>query len=124
MRLAMALQLDLTQLARSDQSDSGQWFRILGTPSMRQVFETAFQLPSSFGALNLDRQADILRSRPQRLFGQADVAQFADPGKMDKLIRQFFIGQQLSDTRNTATQSAALILLQSGQSSLAALRQR
>ena len=124
MRLAMALQRDLAHLARSDQSDSGQWFRILGTPSMRQVFETAFQLPPSFGSLDLDRQADILRNRTQRLFGQDDVAQFADPGKMDKLIRQFFIGQQLSDTRNTSTQSAALILLQSGQSSLAALRQR
>ena len=124
MRLAMALQRDLAQLAGSDQSDSGQWFRILGTPSMRQVFETAFQLPSSFGALDLDRQADILRSRTQRLFGRADVAQFADREKMDKLIRQFFIGEQLSEVRNTSTRSAALILLQSGQSSLAALRQR
>lgn len=124
MRLAMALQRDLAQLAGSDQSDSGQWFRILGTPSMRQVFETAFQLPSGFGALDLDRQADILRSRTQRLFGQADVAQFADREKMDKLIRQFFIGEQLGEMRNASNQSAALILLQDGQSSLAALRQR
>lgn len=124
MRLAMALQRDLAQLASSDQSDSGKWFRILGTPSMRQVFETAFHLPSSFGSLDLDRQVDILKSRTQRVFGQDDISQFAEPATMDKLIRQFFIGEQLSEIRSVATPSAALMLLQNGQASLAMLRQQ
>lgn len=124
MRLALALQRDLGQLAGSDQSETGKWFRILGTPSMRQVFETAFQLPSSFGSLDLDRQVDILRTRTQRAFGESDVSQFTDPESMNKLIRQFFVGEQLSDLQSMNTSSAALMLLQSGQASLSAFLQR
>ena len=124
MRLAMALQRDLSQLAGSDQSESGKWFRILGTPSMRQVFETAFQLPSSFGSLDLDRQVEILSARTHRLFGEKEVSQFSDPAKLDALIRRFFIGEQLSDIQSTTTQSAALVLLQNGQANLAAMRRR
>ena len=124
MRLALALQRDLAQLAGSDQSESGKWYRILGTPSMRQVFETAFQLPSSFASLDLDRQVDILRSRAERAFGAGDIAQFADPAKLNKLIRQFFVGEQLSEIRSVSSQSAALTLLQSAQASMAAFRQR
>lgn len=120
MRLALALQRDLVQLASSDQSESGKWFRVLGTPSMRQVFETAFQLPSSFGSLDLDRQVEILRSRTQRAFGESDISQFSDPERMNSLIRQFFVGEQLSAMQSTTTLSAALMLLQSGQASLTA----
>jgi len=124
MRLALALQRDLAQLAGSDQSESGKWYRVLGTPSMRKVFETAFQLPSSFASLDLDRQVDILRSRTERAFGQNDIAQFADPTKMNKLVRQFFVGEQLSEIGSVSSQSAALTLLQSAQASMAAFRQR
>lgn len=124
MRMALALQRDLAQLASGNQSEEGKWFRILGTPSMRQVFETAFQLPGSFSSLDLDRQVDILRARTQRAFGESGVSQFADPQKMEKLVRQFFIGEQLSETRSMSGQSAALILLQNGQASLASFRQQ
>lgn len=121
MRLALALQRDLGQLASSDQSESGKWYRILGTPSMRKVFETAFQLPSSFGSLDLDRQVEILRIRTQRAFGENGVSQFSEPETMNKLIRQFFVGDQLSEIQSANAPSAALVLLQSGQASLSAL---
>jgi len=124
MRLVLALQRDLGQLAGSDQSESGKWFRILGTPSLRQVFETAFQLPSSFGSLDLDRQADILRDRTQRALGESSVSQFTDSDKMNTLIRQFFVGEQLSEIRSLNASSAALTLLQSGQASLSAFLRR
>lgn len=124
MRLALALQRDLGQLAGSDQSENGKWFRVLGTPSMRQVFETAFQLPSSFGSLDLDRQVDILRTRSQRAFGESGVSQFSDPERMNKLIRQFFVGEQLREIQNTNAPSAALMLLQTGQASLSAFLRR
>lgn len=124
MRLALSMQRDLGGLATGDQSENGKWFRILGTPSMRSVFETAFQLPSSFGSLDLDRQVDILKSRVQRAFGESTVSQFADPEKLDKLVKQFFIGEQLSEIQTMSTQSAALTLLQSAQANMAAFRKR
>ena len=123
MRMALALQRDLAQLASSDQSEDGKWFRILGTPSMRQVFETAFQLPTSFGSLDLDRQVDILRARTQRAFGESSVSQFAGAEQMEKLVRQFFVGEQLSEVTGMTSQSTALMLLQNGQASLSLIRQ-
>ncbi|MCC5971255.1 MAG: DUF1217 domain-containing protein [Pararhodobacter sp.] len=122
MRLALSLQRDLAQLAQSDQSENGKWFRILGTPSMRTVFETALQLPSTFGSLDLDRQADILRTRSQRAFGDSGVSQFAHPEVMNKLVRQFFVGEQLNEIRTISSQSAALTLLQGAQANMAAFR--
>lgn len=124
MRLALALKRDLSALASSGQSEEAQWFRVLGTPSLRKVFETAFQLPTSFGALDLDRQVDILRMRTKRAFGEAEIAQFTDPEKLERLARNFFTSEQVSQIKAISGQAAALTLLQSAQENMAALRRR
>jgi len=124
MRLALALKRDLSTLAANNQSKDAQWFRVLGTPSLRKVFETAFQLPASFGAIDLDRQIDVLRTRTQRAFGSPDIAQFTDPEKIDRLTRNFFTSEQVSQIRSISGQAAALTLLQSAQANMTALRGR
>lgn len=120
MRLALALKRDLSTLATSGQSDEAQWFRVLGTPSLRKVFETAFQLPSSFGTLDLDRQVDILRTRTKRAFGEPGIAQFSDPDRIDRLARNFFTSEQVSQIQSISGRAAALTLLQSAQEGMAA----
>ncbi len=45
MRLALNLERELPTIAGRDVSDSTRWFTIMGTPPLRQVFETAFGLP-------------------------------------------------------------------------------
>lgn len=124
MRMALALQRDLRELAGSDQSENGKWFRVLGTPALRQVFETAFNLPKSFGTLDLDRQADIMRTRTQRMFGDSSVSQFSDPDQVNLLVRRFFVGEQLSQIQSSGVQSAALTMLQSAQANMVAFRNR
>lgn len=112
MRLALALQRDLRRLAADPMTETAKWYTVLGTPSLRAVFETAFSLPKEFGALDLDRQAGILQARTERLTGSRDLTQFTDPARMDMLIRRFFVGAQLAEGAAGAAGSPALLLLQ------------
>ena len=112
MRLALSLQRDLRQLAAQPASEGAKWFTVLGTPALRTVFDTAFNLPPAFAGLDLDRQVEVLQARLQRLTGSPDIGQFTDPARMDQLIRRFFVGSQLAQTQVGAPASPALALLQ------------
>ncbi len=112
MRLALAAQRDLSRLAAQPGGDEARWYTILGTPSLRSVFDTAFGLPREFAALDLDRQVQVLRARTERLTGSAEVAQFTDPARIDRLINRFFVGAQLAEVRQAGNGSATLTLLQ------------
>lgn len=118
MRLALALRRDLQAIAQRDTSEEARWLTVLGTPSLRSVFETAYRLPTGFGALDLDRQTDILRTRTQAAFGDRGLAQFADPEKIDALTQRFFLSGQVDKNAGMAGASLALTLLQTGQTSL------
>ena len=112
MRLALSLQRDLRRLAAQPGSDEARWFTVLGTPSLRRVFEVAFNLPAEFGGLDIDRQAEVLRERTRRLTGASEVAQFTDPARIDRLIDRFFVGAQLGEVRQVGRGVAALSLLE------------
>lgn len=116
MRLALSLQRDLGQIAEREGSDRAHWLRVLGTPSLRRVFETAFSLPSAFGAQDLDRQVEIMQRRARAAFGDSSITQFSDDDKRDALIRRFFIGEQVSQISTLGRGATALALLQAGRS--------
>lgn len=124
MRMALALQRDLPALARQQTSDLARWYTVLGTPSLRSVFEAAFTLPSGFGALDLDRQVDILKTRTERLTGSDSISQFSDPAAIETLTQRFFLAAEVSQIRSISSTNVALTLLQNGQASLATLRNR
>ncbi|MBK5927644.1 DUF1217 domain-containing protein [Rhodobaculum claviforme] len=114
MRLALNLRRELSELASGDQSERAKWFTVMGTPPLRQVFEAAFNLPRSFGALDLDRQLGILQERTRRSFGDGSISQFSDPDKIDALARQFILRSEIQAGMmgGAARGSAALQLLQ------------
>jgi len=119
MRLALNLQRDLADLAAQDSSELTRWYTILGTGSLRAVFETAFLLPSGFGALDLERQVEILQGRTAQLTGSDTISQFRDPEAIDTLIRRYFLAGQVKAIQdNAGAGSGALTLLQNGQASL------
>jgi len=118
MRLALSLERDLGDLARQDSSEATKWYTVLGTPSLRAVFETAYLLPSSFGTLDIDRQVEILRDRTDRLTGNESIAQFSDPEALDTLTRRFVLSEQVQQIQSQSRGSSALALLQNGQASL------
>ena len=115
MRLALNLRRDLADLAASDRGERTKWFAVMGNPPLRQVFETVFNLPQAFGAMDLDRQLDILTERTRRSFGDGGISQFADPDKIEDLARQFVLRSEIREGMiNTSTRgAAALQLLQS-----------
>lgn len=116
LRLALGLSRDLGAIAARPSADTTLWFTILGSPPLRQVFETAFGLPKGFGALDLDQQVGILRDRAERAFGDDTVAQFGDPDRMNELTRRFLIRADLHGGFSATSRGAiALQLLQAGQ---------
>lgn len=114
MRLALNLQRELGEIAGKSSSIDTKWFTIMGSEPLRQVFETAFGLPQSFGSIDIDQQLETLKSRAESAFGSADVAQFADPDQIAALTRLFFARAQISDfNASLSSANTALTLLQS-----------
>lgn len=118
MRLALALERELQDLAEKPVSEKTRWLTVLGTPNLRAVFEKAFQLPTAFGTLDLDRQIDVLQERTERLTGEDTIEQFASKETIERLTRQFFLSEQLSEIQTMSSADTAIILLQQTQTSM------
>ncbi|MEE4318045.1 MAG: DUF1217 domain-containing protein [Erythrobacter sp.] len=112
MRLALFAKRELAALAGSQESDNARWFRVMGTPPLRRVFETALGMPAAFGQLDIDRQLDEFRDRSRRVLGSAEVADFASEGARERLIQQFLLRGQDSTGQVPGPASIALTLLQ------------
>ncbi|WP_223814332.1 DUF1217 domain-containing protein [Roseicitreum antarcticum] len=113
MRFALALKRDLTSLAAKPGSDNAKWYTLMGTPPLRKVFDTAFGLPSSFAALDLDRQLSVYQERAQSMFGDSKLSQFADPEKIEELTTRFLVRAQLTAVQTDTSPAAfALQMLQ------------
>lgn len=114
MRLALGLSRDLGQIAARPSADTTLWLTVLGSPPLRAVFETAFGLPTGFGAIDLDRQVEVLRERARQAFGAGTVSQFSDPERIEALARRFLIRADIqAGVSQGAPGSVALQLLQS-----------
>lgn len=97
LRLALNARREIARVAASGTSADAQWFSLMGQRPVRQVLETAFGLPKAFGALDIDRQKTELQAKAARLFGDGSVAQFADPDRMERLIRQYLLQSQRAE---------------------------
>lgn len=114
LRLALGLGRELDSLSREGMSKTAKWFTIMGNPPLRRVFETAFGLPASFGAIDLDRQLAVFEEKSIKGFGTSDPSDFADDALREKLVQSFLFRADLADSRQATTRGAvALSLLQS-----------
>ncbi|MDP3341310.1 DUF1217 domain-containing protein [Frigidibacter sp.] len=116
MRLAMNARRELEKLAGKQSSEDTKWFTILGSAPLRSVFQTAFGLPTSFAAIDLDQQLGTMKSRADRYLGSSEVAQFSDPAQVDDLIKLFLLRSQAQQVASISSGAAALTLLQNAQS--------
>ena len=113
MRLALGFEREIDDLLAIDTTANGFWFSIMGSKSLRAVFDTAMGLPLAFGALDLDQQMATYREKAERIFGGTEVAQFADPEVREKLVRLFLVRSQAANEFSLSTPGAvALALLQ------------
>lgn len=110
MRLALSLERELTGLLEGTQRTAdGDWFAVMGNPPLRSVFETAFSLPDSFAALDIDQQADVFRERAHSMLGVSEVRDIAAPEMIDDLRELFLVK---SPAPSNQIQSPALTILQ------------
>lgn len=115
-RLAMHFdrQAKTLALTSSSGSDTG-WLKILGDKPMRAVMEKALGLPSEFVKLDLDQQVTEVKDKMSRLLGTDDIKALADDDNRDKLMRRYFVREQMEAGPSQFTPgAAALTLLQSG----------
>lgn len=111
MRLAMTFRREISGIASIENSNSA-WFQIMGNPPLRAVVESAFNLPTSFGTLDIDVQKDILKGYARKRFGSSDASIFKDPENVDKMIRAFFLKKQIDEGPGPNVRgSAALSIL-------------
>ncbi|MCV6823067.1 MULTISPECIES: DUF1217 domain-containing protein [Halocynthiibacter] len=117
MRLGLTVQRKLTEIASSDKSEKAKWFLVMGSPPLREVFETAFNLPKSFGTLDLDKQLEVFSEKAAKSFASPNLSQFADKEARDELIQKFLINSQIKQANQSFNaQSTALQLLQASSS--------
>ena len=114
MRIALSLERDLEQLTRQRGGADSQWFSVMASTPLRTVFETAFRLPSSFGALDLDQQLGVFKERSERMFGTDKVADFTQPERLDQLRRQFLLASEQQATGAFSTGASVVLALLSG----------
>ena len=113
MRLALNAKRELADIATSDDAENTKWFTIMGTQPLRQVFETALGLPSSFAQLDLDRQLEEFQDRAKSQLGLESLADLADPEVLDDLVERFVLRDQVASFGVMNSNSIALTLLQS-----------
>lgn len=117
MRLALTFRREIADLAEKATSGDTAWYSVLGNPPLRSVFEKAFNLPSEFASIDIDQQVKTLKTKARQQFGSSEIAAFADPAKVEKLIDRFLVRSQIETVNvGLAGASAALALLQNAQS--------
>ncbi len=114
MRLALGVRREIAELIATDSTDRSKWLAILGSRPMREVMQTAFGLPDAFVQLDLEKQLDTLKSKAQQVFGDDTVEQFADPERLEDLIRRFVVrAEAKAIMQGGGATSPALTILQS-----------
>jgi hypothetical protein len=114
MRLALGLEREIEGLSARALSNDGLWFTVMATPPLRTVFERALGLPPALGALDIDRQLDVFRSRSAAAFGTDRVRDFADPGRQSELLRRFLLSSDSIQGPTVGTRGAAALALLQG----------
>ncbi|MEP3442666.1 MAG: DUF1217 domain-containing protein [Sulfitobacter sp.] len=114
MRYALYAERELPSLAGEDMSNDAKWYSIMGDAPLQELFQTAFNLPSSFAQIDLEQQLGVLKSRAQKEFGSDDVSVFTDPAVLEDLVTKYIVRDQISDFNNSYSSNAIALTLLSG----------
>ena len=115
LRLALHFRREIADIAGANLPGRTGWFRVLGSKPLMRVIEGAYGLPSGFGNIDIDRQADMLAERTRALFGGASPAVFGTAANVDTVLHRFLATVPPGGPTSPGTRGAvALYLLQSG----------
>ena len=122
LRLALAAQRELPELAAQSKSDKTKWYSLIASKSLSGVMRTALGLPESLGALNVDQQLTFYKQKAQSVLGSSDFATFSRPETIEKIVRNYLVRAQISDGSAISSGNATLQLLKSSQGSSFSIR--
>ncbi|MEQ6203026.1 DUF1217 domain-containing protein [Sulfitobacter sp. HNIBRBA2951] len=112
MRFALYAEREMELLANEDISNDAKWFTLMGEPPLRELFETALNLPSAFGQIDIDQQLGVFKERARKEFGSDDLTIFSDPEVVQELVTKYIVRDQIKDFNNSfSSNSIALTLL-------------
>ena len=112
-RLAMGIERDLSEIAEKNISPDTMWYSIMGNGPLRAVFETAFNLPSSFGSLDLETQLETFKEKAKSTFGDSGIKQFTTAEKQEDLTKLFLLRSEMKSLGSgIGSGQIALTLLQ------------
>ena len=111
MRVALSIERELGQVMRTATTNDARWFSIMSSPPLRQAFEGAFRLPSSFGSIDIDQQLLVLKDRATKFFGTSEVSGFLEPERLGELRQSYLLTRSIEAIGTTSAASAASIVL-------------
>lgn len=116
LRISLTAERELPAIAAGRGSEDAKWFTLMGNRPMREMMQTALGLPSSLATLDLDRQLAMFKSRSRAAFGSENLSQFADPARMEMLVRAYLVRAEVGGPSSGGTSAArtALQLLSRG----------
>lgn len=113
LRLSLYLQRTLPEMAATKSADDTKWFRVMGTPPLRTVLETALGLPKGFGQLDIDKQLEMFKDKMKSRFGVSTIDEIAQPEVMGRLVQTYLLQSQVQQSSAIGGAQLALSLLQS-----------
>lgn len=114
-RLALNFRREIREIALDPDVGRIGWFKILGSQPLRRVIEGAFNIPTGFGQIDIDRQRVEFEARADQIFGIDSPAAFASDENLDDLLRRYLVSAQLQGgIAASAPGVTALALIQAG----------
>ena len=114
MRLSLNFKREIAEIADQGLSENAGWFKVMGSVPLRTVFESAFNMPSGFSQLDIDRQKELLSDKANSLFGGKSVDVFKDPEAIETAVRRYLLQEQIASGPTANTPGAAALSILSG----------
>ncbi|SFR08502.1 DUF1217 domain-containing protein [Poseidonocella sedimentorum] len=113
MRIAISMERELTDIVDSVSSNDARWFSVMSSTPLRTIFESAFNFPSSFAALDLERQLEDFKERSESVFGTSDLSILLKPEYLDPL-RESYLSTTTGTNISSSTGSQIASILMAG----------
>ena len=97
------------ELAKGTNVDTVGWFKVIGETPLATVFQTALSLPSSFGQLDIEKQAEIYALRTERVAGSSQLSAFKEKDYMDNFIQRYLLQASLADNNTFSNPIVTLL---------------
>lgn len=110
MRFALGFEPGLESVVATTDNNDAQWFSVLASNPLREVFEVVLGLPSSFGALDIDRQARDIQDRTEAFFGTSDLSELLESENIETIRNRYLAQSSLDSSAGGGTSSVLLSL--------------